>query len=534
MKTKKEVKKGISVIIPTFNRAKFLYSTLICLSNQKVEEKLEYEIIIIDSGDDETESIVHNFQNSGRVSIIYEKIKKCKNRSLLRNTGVEFANYSILCFLDNDMLTPPNFIQTHFDEHERNEHTVLLGCRKSLLHFDISQIGEEALQTNFNILEYLPYYTDERLRMFNDIEPWRFVFSHTLSIERDDYKNSGGFNVDFGEHWGFEDLELGFSLQLIGCKIKLLTNLFSFHQPHFEQSNKEQHEMSHNAELFIQLHNCFECELYESFYTSFDEFYPILSELKKQFVLPSKETQKKYDLIFGCLFSSMENVQYKNMYLGAYSMKKDNSCNKLLVVNTFFDLPEIIQMSIITEAFRISKCVCIENKEITKIKGFMKIAENAGLIIEYKSETDKILFFKKDNTNAKIFIMLLPDIYEPEKRYVYSWLAAHLLKNGTYVNIRDMKKTEKMCFDDFYLPEDSQKLIENNFERCFGKTTLQFINSLSMLLVDSSPAIPNSNRTFIIHDEDYVLKFKSLKFRMFGNATHFNESVFDCLSERLS
>lgn len=527
---KKEIQKGVSVIIPTFNRVKFLYPTLLCLANQKVEETLEFEIIIVDSGDDETESVVRMFQNSGRVSIAYKKIKKCKNRSLLRNTGTELANYSILCFLDNDMLTPPDFIQTHFNEHKNNEHTVLLGCRKSLLHFDIAQIGEEALQTNFNILEQLPFYTDERIRLFNEDEPWRFVFSHTLSVERTDYFKAGGFNREFGEHWGFEDLELGFNLQLVGCKFKLITDQFTFHQPHFAQSNKEQHEMSHNAELFIQLHNCFECELYESFYTSFDEFYPVLKELKKSFIVPSKNTQKKYDLIFGCLFSSMENVSYKNMYLGAYSMKEDKSCKNLLIVETFFSLPEIIQMSILAEAFRVSECVCIEDNEISKIKAFIKIAKKAGLIIDYNAEKDRIVFKKQEETNSQIFIMLLPDIFEPEKRYIYSWLASHMLKNGTYVNIRDMKKTENVRYDDFYLPEDSQKLIENNFERSFGKTTLQFINSLSMLLVDSSPAIPNSKRTFIIHDEDYVLKYKSLKFRLFGNANHFDEFVFDCIS----
>ena len=61
---KKEIKKGVSVIIPTFNRVKFLYPTLVCLCNQKIEETLEYEIIIIDSGDDETEKIVNKINLS--------------------------------------------------------------------------------------------------------------------------------------------------------------------------------------------------------------------------------------------------------------------------------------------------------------------------------------------------------------------------------------------------------------------------------------------------------------------------------------
>lgn len=527
---KNKIKKGVSVIIPTFNRVKFLYPTLLCLMNQTVEENLEYEIVIVDSGDDETESVVQRFQNSGKISIVYKKIKKCKNRSLLRNTGADCANYFILCFLDNDILVPPDFIQTHFDEHIKNEHTVLLGCRKSLLHFDIAQIGEEALQTNFNILEQLPFYTDERLQLFNKNEPWRFVFSHTLSVERTDYIKAGGFNRKFGEYWGFEDLDLGFNLQLIGCKFKLLTTQFAFHQPHFAQSNKEQHEMTHNAELFIQLHNCFECEIYESFNTNFDEFYPALRDLKKEFIVPSKETQKKYELILGCLFSSMDNVSYKNMFLGTCCIKKDKSCKNVLIVDLFFKFPEIIQMSILTEAFRVSDCICIESNEIPKLKAFIQIAKKVGLVINYKTEKGITFFKKLELINSQVFVMLLPDIYESEKRYVYSWLAAYLLKNGSYVSIRDMKKTKNLRFDDFQLPEESQKLIENNFERSFGKTTKQFINSLSMLLLDSSSAILNSKRSFIFHDEDYELKFLSLKFRLFNNANHLNESIYDCLS----
>lgn len=528
---KNKIKKGVSVIIPTFNRVKFLYPTLLCLMNQTVEETLEYEIVIVDSGEDETKSVVQKFQNSGKTSIVYKKIKKCKNRSLLRNIGADCANYFILCFLDNDILTPPDFIQTHFDEHIKNEHTVLLGCRKSLLHFDIAQIGEEALQTNFNILEQLPFYTDERLRLFNKNEPWRFVFSHTLSVERTDYIKAGGFNRKFGEYWGFEDLDLGFNLQLAGCKFKLLTTHFTFHQPHFAQSNKEQHEMTHNAELFLQLHNCFECEIYESFNTNFDEFYPVLNELKKEFIVPSKETQKKYELILGCLFSSMENVSYKNMYLGTCCIKKDKSCKNVLIENLFFKFPEIIQMSILTEAFRVSDCICIESNEISKIKDFIQIAKKVGLVIDYKTEKGIVVFKKLESINSQIFIMLLPDIYESEKRYVYSWLAAYLLKSGSYVSIRDMKKTGNIRFDDFQLPEESQKLIENNFERFFGnKTTTQFITSLSMLLLDSGSAILNSKRSFIFHDEDYELKFLGLKFRLFRNANHLDESIFNYLT----
>ena len=529
MNKKVNFKNGCSVIIPTFNRAEFLYPTLLCLCNQK-DLPCEYEIIVIDSGDDGSDVITANVKKSFNCQIFYKKIKKCKNRSLIRNEGAKLARYGILCFLDNDILVPPDFIRSHFEEHQKTKNLVLLGLRKSLLQFDISKLSEEALLTNFSILEQLPYYTDERLKTYSDTEPWRFVFSHTLSMQKTDFIKAGGFYPDFGEHWGFEDLELGFNLQLSGCVFKLLENQFTFHQPHFLQSNKEQHEKSHNASLFLQLHNCFECELYESFYTSFDEFYPVLKTLKDSFEIPPKEIQKNYNLIFGCLFSSLENIQYKNMCLGAYSIQKSNSCNKLLILNTFFAFPRIIQMSILSEAFRVSSKVYLENTESKKVEEFITIAKDAGLVLTFRAYDNKSEFIKTDTCSSKLFVMLLPDIFEPEKRYVYNFLASHMQQNGSYVNLRDLRKTENVESDDFCLPLESQKLISKNFERCFGKTQLQFINSLSMLLADFSPAMENSSKSFVIHDEDYALKFNSLKFRKADNANHFNESVFVCLS----
>lgn len=40
MEMKKSWEEGISVVIPTFNRAQYLYATLICLCNQKVAAEL--------------------------------------------------------------------------------------------------------------------------------------------------------------------------------------------------------------------------------------------------------------------------------------------------------------------------------------------------------------------------------------------------------------------------------------------------------------------------------------------------------------
>ena len=60
----KKVLNSISVIIPTFNRAKYLFPTLLSLCNQHCDLNL-YEIIIIDSGNDDTEAKVTRIMTKG-------------------------------------------------------------------------------------------------------------------------------------------------------------------------------------------------------------------------------------------------------------------------------------------------------------------------------------------------------------------------------------------------------------------------------------------------------------------------------------
>ncbi len=526
---KKVDKEGISVVIPTFNRSKYLYATLICLCNQKLKENVKYEIIVVDSGDDDTEKIVKYFQSICKVKIIYKKIKKCRNRSLVRNKGAELSNYNILCFLDNDMLTPPDFIQTHFIKHQEKEKLVLLGCRKSLINFDINQIGEETLQNHFEILEELPYYTDERLKLFNQNAPWRFVFSHTMSVRKDDFYKAGKFNVDFGEHWGFEDLELGFNLELLGCHIELITDQFTFHQPHFSQSNKEQHEESSNGKLFLKLHNCFEVELCEYFYTSFDEYYQRLKSLKKTFKLPSKKILNKYELILACLFTSNERKKLKQMQLGTSCIQKNNSLKNVYIHNTWFDFPDIVKMGILSEAFRITQKVYFENinsNQITQIEHFIK---KIGIKVKFNLNNDIAEFIKLEEKKSDFFIILLPTELQPEKRFVYIWLGKWLLENNYFVNFQDIKMTKEVINEDFSLETKDLKYINDNINKSFGKIISNFINPLAMVLDGICLKSLNPFKTFIFHDQDFNLKNKNIILNKI-QGVHFNEDFFSLIS----
>lgn len=521
---------GVSIIIPTYNRMSYLYSTLICLLNQKINRAISYEVIIIDSGNDNTCEMVKQIQEKQSISILYEKIQNSNNRSLLRNKGAEHAHYEILLFLDNDMLAPPDFVQRHYECHLHRELIVELGCRKCLTSFDITKITESILQSNFQILDTLPFYLDDRLTKDISVEPWRFAFSHTLSMRKTTFINSGRFNVEFGNHWGCEDLELGFRLMSIGCAFELMPDIFTFHQPHFHQSNMEQHESSHNSDLFVKLHNCFEVELCESFYTSFDEYYPLLKEIKKKNILPDKKQIKEYDYIFGCLFSRDEQAGFATMQLGIWCIMPDSACNSVLVLNAFFDFPQLFQESIIFEAFRVSKKVCYEDLCEERIREVTKIALAAGIQTHYSIKDNIFTFFKSSNVTSDSFIFLLPDVFSPEKRYVYIWFAQYLVKNGKFVNLRDMKCVQSFCSEDFRLQDSESALMSKKINKYLGKSPYQLINSLTVLYEVQNTEVTNNKRNCVFHDEDYIMMNTSMKYRNLNASNHFDESVFGALA----
>ena len=440
-------------------------------------------------------------------------------------------HYSIVCFLDNDMLVPPNFIQQHYNLHKLNSHQVVMGARRFLTEFKLKEFGEETLIKNFELLEKLSWYSDERITDNIDIQPWRFVFSHTLSIEKNDFLEAGQFNIEFGNHWGFEDIELGVRLQKIKCKFYLIKDNFTYHQPHFQQSNIEQHEKSYNERLFMKFHNGFESELYKCFYNNFYEYYSCLLEQYNNFNCPTKSQIREFDKIFGCLISlDGERKISSKVQLGIYSIDDDLSKKRLLILNAFFNYPEMIKISILFEAYRVASQIYFEDLTEEQEFEIIHLSLKSGIVANQRKENNYTIFVKEWDQDSKLFLFLLPDVYQPEKRYVYLWLANELLKKGNFVKIRDMKNTRHLGYEDLYFDKEIQNELENNIDRYFGKNRVQFIGSAAVLMSDMEIDFPLSKTAYIFSDDDYQIAYNSIKQRHIGQCTCYDESTYSILS----
>jgi glycosyltransferase involved in cell wall biosynthesis len=95
----------ISVVIPAYNSAAFIWETLDSVSRQKFRE---YETIVVNDGSPDTE-LFENAIISQVEDIIYIKQQNA-GAGAARNVGVEHARGDIIAFLDADDVWLPDFL----------------------------------------------------------------------------------------------------------------------------------------------------------------------------------------------------------------------------------------------------------------------------------------------------------------------------------------------------------------------------------------------------------------------------------------
>ncbi|MDR2704231.1 MAG: glycosyltransferase family 2 protein [Planctomycetaceae bacterium] len=109
---------GVSVIIPVYNRERFLEE---CINSVKLQQcDFPVEIILADDGStDNSKEIALSFGSS---VVWLDKPADCKTQGCgsARNRGIEAATYPILAFLDSDDYFLPDHLQRCYDYLRNN------------------------------------------------------------------------------------------------------------------------------------------------------------------------------------------------------------------------------------------------------------------------------------------------------------------------------------------------------------------------------------------------------------------------------
>jgi glycosyltransferase involved in cell wall biosynthesis len=223
----------VSIIIPTFNRSKYLEKCVLSIIRQNVHD-VDYEVIIVDNDStDETEKCVKKImQTFPRHNIKYFK-ETVPGLLSGRHRGALESHGEIVIFVDDDIEASHEWL-TSIYEGFKDSSVQLIGGRNLPMY---EQDPPEWIESFWNENIYGRYLTELSLIDFGDvvkeINP-NFVWGLNFSIRRTTLFELGGFNPDcimksLQHYQGDGETALTRKILQSGYKAKYIPSALVFH-----------------------------------------------------------------------------------------------------------------------------------------------------------------------------------------------------------------------------------------------------------------------------------------------------------------
>lgn len=275
-----------SVIMPTYNKARFLARTL---ASYEAQTSSSYEIVVVDDGSsDDTPAVIARYAE--RLPIRSASHPN-RGRAFTRNRALELARAPIVIFSDDDRLVGPGFVERHVAAHaEAAGPCFVIGpahgliaelhagmgrgaeVARAMARWPAIRLSEDDVRRDFagSVVAHAvvePTWeaiSREPLAVYGpDLGAlaiaWFLVYTGNLSIPREHLDRVGGFDEAF-RAWSFEDTELGYRLARGGLSGRVALGCENYHQWHRRDWSAA--GVRHNAGYFRAKHQAFEVELF--------------------------------------------------------------------------------------------------------------------------------------------------------------------------------------------------------------------------------------------------------------------------------
>lgn len=199
----------ISIIIPTFNRAKLLARSLRSILNQNYEE---WEVIIIDNfSEDNTEQIIRGFKNK---KIIYKKFHNNGSIAKSRNEAIKISTGNYIAFLDSDDWWKPYKLTKCIEAFKNNSDLSII------YHNCIITDGKKNKNSKCRALRKNTY--DDLICNGNTL------ITSSVILRKDILQKVGLFN-DSRDYLGWEDYDLWIRIAKANFKFKFIKNVLGYY-----------------------------------------------------------------------------------------------------------------------------------------------------------------------------------------------------------------------------------------------------------------------------------------------------------------
>lgn len=254
---------GVSVVIPTRDKAPRLRLTLACLADQLGAPPAE--VVVVDDG-----------STDGTAEVVAAATVPARlvqggggGRAAARNLGASAATGGYLVFLDDDILVGPGFVAAHVaaagpDRFVHGRLRELASAER--LVAELTGAGEEQVRARRDAV--LAGTAGRGHRLFAnalergieamaggalpDVAPWLGCVGANVAMPREAWLRAGGFDEAYGLVWGCEDLELGLRLHRAGLRREVCAAARGIHLSHRRPDRWEQHDR--NLERFRLCH----------------------------------------------------------------------------------------------------------------------------------------------------------------------------------------------------------------------------------------------------------------------------------------
>ncbi len=180
--------KAISVVICSYNRADYIIDAVESLYRQTLSKDL-FEVFVVDNNSiDNTGELVQEYIRLHPDYRLHYLTESRQGASYARNTGASFVQSPLLCFMDDDAVAEPDYLEKIMAFFEQHEDAAGLGGRiipryipaepKWMSHFVSSLVG------NF---DYSPELTP--------FKEGKYPLESNMIVRKEDFDNIGGFNT---------------------------------------------------------------------------------------------------------------------------------------------------------------------------------------------------------------------------------------------------------------------------------------------------------------------------------------------------
>jgi GT2 family glycosyltransferase len=196
---------SFSVIIPSFNRRKYLMDTLRCLEVQTV---LPAEVIVVDASAFEYR-LNEDELNSLSLPLNYIEWDEIGNICKQRNHGIEIASSEHILFLDDDVQFESDLIANYIEAFRATGADGISG----LVETRKRRAGDSPFRYKGLLLDL----KEENLQPCAFIAPTRLICTASFAVTKSALKAAGCF--DLNQRGTYDDVELGFRLAEAGFKV---------------------------------------------------------------------------------------------------------------------------------------------------------------------------------------------------------------------------------------------------------------------------------------------------------------------------